>query len=390
MDKERLLRVKKAMEERDIDLIVCKNPENVLYLSGYWPVMGWSLVIFPLDDEPILIVPQAELEFAEVGWVKDIRPYETETLREIWNPYKLISDIIKEIEVRKGAKVGCEFYWETTATNSVVGEINYASNATFSLLKDAWNVELVDITDMLLELRMVKTDFELQRIALANELARIGLEALIDNVKEGMKESELAAEAEKAVYSEGVDYKGKVRRARAFAFVMSGENSAKAWYPFNISSSRRIKRGDIILIEFNVCADGYWADITRTWVLGSPTKEQEDMFHVLIEAQDEVFKEVVSGMKANEADNIAREYIKSKGYGSLFPHRLGHGVGLRIHERPAIHPASHDLLKENMTVTVEPGLYTKNFGIRVEDDVIILRRGVKNMTPFLKELSLHS
>ncbi|RLF20063.1 MAG: hypothetical protein DRN15_03770 [Thermoprotei archaeon] len=387
MDKERLSRIKQAMERQGIDLIVCKNPENVLYLSGYWPVMGLSLAIFPLDGEPILIVPEAELEFAREGWIKDIRAYKGETLDEIWDPHKHILSILKDIEVPEGARVGCELYWETMATNSVVGELNYASNATFDLLRRAWNAELLDITNMILNLRMIKTELELEKITLANELAYIGLKAVVEKLGEGVKESELAAEAERAVYAEGVGYRKLVRRARAFAFVMSGENSSRAWYPFNISSERRVRKGDVVLIEFNVCADGYWADVTRTWILGKPSKEQEDMFSTLIEAQEEAFSAIKDGLPANEADLIARQVIAKKGYSKLFPHRLGHGIGLRIHEPPALHPKSIDKLCLNMVITIEPGLYTKDFGIRIEDDVVVMRKGIRNLSPYLKDIS---
>ena len=389
MDKERIDRVKRAMEAQGLDIIVCKNTENVLYLSGYWPVMGWSIVVFPLDDEPILIVPKAEIEYAKEGWIKDIRPYETERLEEIWNPYKFISGIFREIDVKEKAKVGCELYCETVATNSIVGEINYAGNMMFELIRNVWKAELVDITDMLLKLRALKTDFELQKIQLANELAHIGLESVIEKIRDGIKESVLAAEAEKSVYSEGVGYKRKVRRARAFAFVMSGTNSSKAWYPFNISTDRKIKHGDVVLIEFNVCADGYWADVTRTWILGKPNKEMEDVFYTVMEAQEEAFDSIADGVIASDVDKVARACIDNRGYGKFFPHRLGHGIGLRIHELPAIHPASRDILKRNMVVTIEPGIYTKDFGIRLEDDVIVLKRGIRNLTPFYKEFTLH-
>ncbi len=388
MYQEKIYHIKKEMEKRNIDIMILRLPENVLYLSGYWPVMGLSLLLFPREGEPILIVPKSEEEYAEKGWVRDIRVYGTETLSEIWHPLNEIYNILKDIEIPKGTRAGCELNWETMSTNSVVGELNYPSSLTFETIRKAWNVEMVDITDMLLKLRMVKSEYELRKIRLANELAEIGIEALLEKIEEGVKESELAAEAERAIYAEGVGFKGEVERARGFAFVMSGENSSKAWYPFNISSGRRIRKGDVILLEFNVCADGYWTDITRTWVLGTPTKEQEEMYSTIVEAQEVAFKNIKDGISAKEADRVVREYISNKGYSSYYPHRLGHGIGLRIHELPALHPASKDILKENMVHTVEPGLYTKNFGIRLEDDVIVLKKGVKNLSPFAKFFSL--
>jgi len=388
MHEVRIARIRRSMERLNVEVLLCKLPENVLYLSGYWPVMGLSLLILPLEGEPTLIIPKAEEEFAREGWVRDVRTYETEKLDEVWDPHKHILRVLKELPVPKGVRVGCELRCESMATNSVVGELNYPGELTFDVIRRAWNATLVDMTDEIMKARMIKTEDELEKMQMANEIAKMGLEAVVERIEEGVKESELAAEAERVVHSEGIGYKGKVRRARGFAFVMSGENSSKAWYPFNFSSDRRVRKGDVILIEYNVCVDGYWTDITRTWVFGEASESQEDMYNTLLEAQEEVCRSIRPGMQAREADKIAREFISRRGYARFFPHRLGHGIGLKIHEPPALHPASKDILQENMVHTVEPGMYTAKFGMRLEDDVVILRKGAKNLTDVPKYLSL--
>jgi len=387
MEPGRLSRIRRAMEEEGIDVLICRNPENVLYVSGYWPVTGWSLAVLPLDGEPTLIVPVSELDYAREGWVRDIRAYETERLDKLWNPYKHMGDILASLGLPRGIKVGCELGIETTATNSVVGEVNYAGKPTFDLIENVLNAELVDASELLTRLRMVKSDYEVSKMEVAAELAGLAIEKLLEHLVEGVRECELAASAETAVYGLGVGFKG-AKQARGFAFVMSGVNSSRAWYPFNISTDRRIRRGDVVLLEFNVCVDGYWVDFTRTWVLGKPSREQEDMFTTLVEAQERVYRFESPGLSASAVDGFARSLIAERGYSKLFPHRLGHGIGLRIHEAPDIHPASRDTLVKGVVHTVEPGLYTSRFGIRLEDVVVVGDSGVRNLFDRFKDLNI--
>jgi len=383
-----LTNIKQAMEKEGLELLICRNPENVLYLSGYWPITGWSLVVLPLEGEPVLIVPVSEFEYAKDGWIKDIRTYEVEGLNEVWNPYKIISKILEELKHRRYVKIGCELNFETVATNSIVGEVNYASIPTFKMLQKVFEAELVDASRVIAKLRSVKSEYEIEKMRLSVKLASLAVEKLLKSISEGIKESTLASIVEATVYSEGVGFENKVRRARGFAFVMSGENTSKAWYPFNISTDRRIRRGDVILLELNVCADGYWIDVTRTWVLGRPSSEQETIYYTLLEAQEEVYKFEYDGVEASSVDGVARSLIARRGFSKFFPHRLGHGIGLRIHEPPALHPASRDIIRRNTTHTVEPGVYKDNFGIRLEDVVVVQDRGVKNLFEKYKTLSL--
>ncbi|MBS7611115.1 aminopeptidase P family protein [Candidatus Bathyarchaeota archaeon] len=388
MGSARLINIRQAMEKEGLELLICRNPENVLYLTGYWPITGWSLAFLPLEGEPVLIVPVSELEYAKDGWVKDIRPYEGEGLNEVWNPYKVISKALEELKHHKYVKIGCELSFETVATNSIVGEVNYASVPTFKMLHKVFEAELVDASRIIVKLRSVKSEYEIEKMKLSAKLASLAIEKLLKNVSEGVKESTLASVVEATVYSEGVGFENKVKRARGFAFVMSGENTSKAWYPFNISTDRRIRRGDVILLELNVCADGYWVDITRTWVLGKPSSEQEAIYYTVLEAQEEVYRFEYDGVEASSVDEAARSLIARKGFSKFFPHRLGHGVGLRIHEAPTLHPTSRDILRRNTTHTVEPGVYTDKFGMRLEDVVIVQDRGVKNLFEKYKTLSL--
>lgn len=386
MNAEKINRVKKILIKNGLDALVVRLPENILYLTGYWPITGWSLAVIFSDRDPILIVPESEAEFAEnESWIKNIKTYPVESLKEIWNPYKYIEGILRGIDVKSGSLIGAELSFETMAANHVGGELNYPSNPTFSIIKRAWKSVLIDATDIIYELRMIKTKHEIEKMVKINRLAEFGLRELKNSLREGMTEIELAAICEKAI-REKVGYEG-FKRVRAYAFVMSGVNGSKAWYPYNISTNKTIRRGETVLVELNVFGDGYWTDITRTWYVGTPPQQIKDMYDTLKVAQDEYYKNIYDGIPANEADKIVRRFIEKRGYGKYFPHRLGHGIGVRLHEPPAIHPKSIHILKKNMTHTVEPGLYGKNFGIRIEDVIQVLDKGAKRITTYEREIT---
>ncbi len=385
MDLEKIFRIKKFFSEYNIDAVIVRNPENVLYFSGYWPITGWSLAVVKNDGEVFLIVPESEVEYVDTRSVKEVKIIPRETLNEVWQPYKLIKQRLEEIDLGNKPRIGVEMSFETMATNNVVGELNYASSPTFDLIKEVYDPEIVDATELIYELRKIKTEKEIEKMKIANEIAAMGLNVGREKLEEDMTEAELASIIEYTIHSEGIGYKG-VKRARGFAFVMSGSNGARAYYPYNISSSKKMKRGETVLIELNVYADGYWTDITRTWCIGSPKQIYKDIRDILVAAQEEVYKNFREGMTAKEVDALARNYIKNTKYAGLFPHRLGHGIGVRIHEPPALHPASKEVLYDNVTHTVEPGMYSKDFGIRFEDVVRDLRKGVEILTKIDKEL----
>jgi len=168
---------------------------------------------------------------------------------------------------------------------------------------------------------------------------------------------------------------------------MSGPPAANAYRSYCISTTRRLRRGDLVLVELDTYADGYWSDLTRMFVIGEPTSEQQRIFDSVLEAQQEAIKSIKSGVKASDIDGIARNIAGKHGYRKYFPHRLGHGIGLQLHELPVLHPASGDILSPGMVHSVEPGIYIPGFGgIRVEDDILDLERGYEYLSEFDRTL----
>jgi Xaa-Pro aminopeptidase len=236
-------------------------------------------------------------------------------------------------------------------------------------------------------MRKVKSPAEVGAMRLAADLSGEGLQAAYEKVEEGARETEVAAACEKTIYEEGFGYKGKSTAARGFAFVMSGENSLRAPRPYNISSQRRLKRGDAVLIELNTCVDGYWCDLTRTWVVGTPSEEQSTVWELLLSGQAAAIDRITEGIDSESVDGAARKVITEGGYGELFPPFLGHGIGAACHEPPVIKPGSQDRLHTNYLHSVEPGIAKESIGgMRIEDIVLDKATGGESISTFHREL----
>lgn len=278
IDEEKRRRIRKGLARAGISALILRYSENVVYATGYWPCWGWSTCIYPLDGEPVLILPECERRYAGKAEFRDLRPIKDDYGA---STAQIISDVVAERHLERST-VGIEASFETIAANHVGGEANFPNDPSFDRMRARLpECRLLDATSLLYELRAIKSGPEVERLKLANRIAAEGLGAARDALGPGMKETEVASAAERAIHVFGVGHRG-VLRARGFAFVMSGPLSAEAHMPFNISTARRIRRGDLVLIELNTYADGYWSDLTRVWVCGGrPTPKQAEMYDIV-------------------------------------------------------------------------------------------------------------
>lgn len=165
----------------------------------------------------------------------------------------------------------------------------------------------------------------------------------------------------------------------AFETIVASKN--RAALPHGVASTRSIQAGDLVMMDFGTVYQGYHSDLTRTLVLGEPDAQQWERYKLVLKAQEAVFREIQPGMRACEADALARNVIEEAGYGKNFGHSLGHGVGLEIHEEPSLSPRDETILEPGMIVTVEPGIYISGWGgIRIEDMLVITPGGCERLT----------
>jgi len=249
----------------------------------------------------------------------------------------------------------------------------------FKELEKSGKVTPVAIDDPVAELRKIKSAEEIAALKEAARIAEDALSRLLDEIKVGMDEAEIALRLEWLVRegeAEGV----------AFPFdVSAGENTALNHYnPF--TGRRALQRGDLLLFDFGACVDGYRSDITRTFSVGRPSEEAERIYRAVLDANAAAIAGIKAGMSGVEVDGIARDSIAAAGHAEHFGHGLGHGIGLEVHEHPYLSPRSKDTLASGMTVTIEPGIYIPGFGgVRIEDDVVITDSGCEVITAFPKD-----
>jgi Xaa-Pro dipeptidase len=241
-------------------------------------------------------------------------------------------------------------------------------------------VELVPTHGEVERLRVVKDADELERIARAQECADAAFEdaILVGGLREGVTERQLALELELAMRHAGAD-------DVAFdSIVAFGEQAAE---PHHAPTERPLRRGDAVKVDFGALVEGYHSDMTRTIAFGEPGTELRDLRDLVAAAQQAGIDAVRPGVSVADVDRAARGVIEEAGHGKAFPHGLGHGVGLEIHEEPRLRWDVTDELSEGAVVTIEPGVYVPGLGgVRIEDMVEVTTDGGRPMPRSTREL----
>ena len=247
---------------------------------------------------------------------------------------------------------------------SVGVSFNEISHVEYLALEKA-GVKMQNIDDALSKAMSVKNEWEISRIARACEIAEDAFIATLPEIKEGMTETEVAAVLE---------YNMRKRGAQGTSFETIVAFGAHAAVPHHETGDTKLCFGDEILIDFGCKVDGYCSDCTRTFLFGDDGKHEEfkKAYQAVLTAHNLVQEKAESGMTGKQVDAIARDYLESQGYGKLFTHSLGHGIGLNVHEYPSVSPKAEEVLVDGMVFSDEPGVYPAGeYGIRIEDTVTL-------------------
>lgn len=232
--------------------------------------------------------------------------------------------------------------------------------------------------DAIMQSRMVKDETELQMLTRAEAIGDAAFTHILDRIKPGITEKEIALELEFFMKRQGAT------KLSFDTIVASGSNSSM---PHAQVTNRKIVNGDFVTMDFGCVYEGYCSDMTRTIAVGEPTAEMKKVYQIVLDANLRAMEGIKEGVRCNEIDAIARNHIKESGYGEYFGHGLGHGVGLDIHEEPRFSPKCDVITKENMVITDEPGIYLPGqFGVRIEDLVVVKKNGYQKLSMSSKEL----
>lgn len=344
-------KLREVMNQKGLEAVVILSPYNRRYLSGFTGTSGSLLIT---QDKSLLIT-----DFRYIQQAND-QAQDFEVINQEGPMLSKINDLIKEGQYKN---VGVESHL-----------ITY--NEYQALNTDA--VELSSIEGVIETIRMIKDEFEIKQIQKAADIVDETYEHILKWVKPGMTENEVNNEMEMFMRRKGAT-------CSSFdTIVASGYRGA---LPHGVASNKVIEEGDMITLDFGALYEGYVSDVTRTFAIGEPKEEMKKIYNIVLEAQLSALEQIKPGMTGKEADTIARDVIKSYGYGEQFGHSLGHGIGLEVHEGPALSQKSDIVLEENMCITLEPGIYVDGLGgVRIEDDVLVTKNGLQRFTKSSKDL----
>jgi Xaa-Pro aminopeptidase len=386
IDTERKNRVAEVLAESHRDAMICNSASAVLLLTGYWPVMGASVVVFTKEGEVQVVLPEDEVDLAHRTSGASLIPYQPGTLTTLTSPIDAIADPLRRLTTQLGlshATISLQF-GEGMQTASYASSYHFRSSLFGLLQRLLPQADYRSCDNDLKQMEACKTQKELEGIRQASEIAATGFEHASETIRVGRREAEVAASMQAAFQAS--PRAQAVERSYGFFFCMSGPNSARAAAAYACTRQRRVEAGDLVMIHANTCADGYWTDITRTYTVGTASDRQNVMRSAIFEARKAALRAIGPGVAACEVDRAARDVMGAHGFGDAFKHSTGHGVGFaaaNANALPRIHPKSPDVLEVGMTFNLEPAAYFDGYGgMRHCDIVAVTSEGATVFTDF--------
>ncbi|PEL13998.1 Xaa-Pro peptidase family protein [Bacillus sp. AFS017336] len=357
----RLQELKSFLQKQSIPGGLVTSRHNIFYLSNfdYNPHERFvGIFVFP-NDEPIFITPAMEVQMIkDVGWNHPILSYTDSD-----HPWALVRDVIESRNKMKQFAVEKHeiSYFYIESLQQIIGEVEFAS-----------------LDPILSEMRLVKDAGEIEILREAAAFADYGVQVGIEALKEGITELEVLGKIEFELKKKGI-------KDMSFPpIVLFGKNASN---PHGASGENKLKKGDIALFDLGVKYKGYCSDITRTVIFGNTNSKLDKIYNTVLQANLAGVDASQPGTRIGDVDLAGRHVIQAAGYGDFFPHRIGHGLGIDIHEAPSMNDANEGILKSGMVITIEPGIYLNGLGgVRIEDDVVITENGCEVLTKFPKQL----
>lgn len=345
----RINRLRQYMKKNNVDAMLVSNFSNIYYYSN-----------FSSEDGLLLITMNECYLFTDSRYTVQAG-YECENFKVI-TISRSYSDSLKE-----------------ALKDENITKLGFEENLEFNRYK-AFNDKLrLDMISLNIEsLKIIKDEEEIDRIKKACVIADKCYKHILKFVKVGMKEIEVRNEMLRYMLELGAS------KESFDIIVASGYRGAM---PHGVASNKKIKKGDFVTLDFGCVNNFYCSDITRTFVMGEPSKKMLEIYEIVKEAQLKGLEVIKPGIKAKEVDLVCRDYIEMMGYGEYFTHATGHGLGILVHDALAISPNNDMVLKEGMVFTVEPGIYIEGIGgVRIEDDVVVTSTGCEILTKSSKKL----
>lgn len=344
--------LQQKLENLELDALLITSPVNRRYITGFTGTAGMVLIgrstkkfitDFRYMDQANAQVKEFDIVEHKAGILKTIQA-------------ELKSAGIKQLGFEK----------------------NDVTFGLFEQLERELEVTLKPVDGLVESLRLIKTTEELDIMKHAAKIADDAFEHIRPFIKPGVREIEISNELEFFMRRSG---------ATSSSFDIIVASGVRSSLPHGVASDKVIETGELVTMDYGAIYNGYCSDITRTVAVGNISNELKEIYDTVLAAQLIGVEGTKPGMTGKEADALTRDYITDKGYGEYFGHSTGHGLGMDVHESPALSHRSETILKPGMVVTIEPGIYVPNLGgCRIEDDIIITESGNERLTKCTKEL----
>lgn len=359
---ERVNELIRSFEELKLDYVFIFNPTNIYYLTGFNsnPFERFLMLAIDMHNHKVnLFLPELDKEEALNIFDKNELTPISDGEDPLMSVKKLVGDSKLNIGIEK----------------------NYLTVGNFEHINKNLDADYFNIDDYLNNMMLIKSKKEIENVKKAISISKKGFDLLTENKLIGLTEKEISHMIQNKLLEEGAHYAPS-------PLVLSGKASA---YPHGKTSDKKIEYGDFLLIDFTVNVNGYYSDITRTFIIGEASNQQKEIYETVLNANTKAIKGIAIDSKLQEIDLIARNVIENKGYGNYFNHRVGHGLGLSIHEEPSIDKNNKNKMLCGMLFTIEPGIYIPSIGgVRIEDNVYFSENGkVEVLTSSIsKELTI--
>lgn len=371
--------LRQLIHEKQMDGVLIDSPSNLYYYTGF--TGGEAMFFMPVDGEA-LHDGEASGDGQESGYIITDSRYYEQVEKECPGLLLLKLEQTGYGEAVKGLLD--RIYGNKRNQGGSNGKVRIALEDTMNLARymklceacKAYSFE--PASESINTCRMVKDDAELARLAKAEAIGDAAFSYILDRIKPGITEAEIALELEFYMKRQGAS------RLSFDTIAASGPNSSM---PHAQVTNRRVEKGDFVTMDFGCVYQGYCSDMTRTVAVGTPTEEMKKVYQIVLDANLRAMDSIREGVRCSEIDAVARDYIRDCGYGAYFGHGLGHGVGLDIHEEPRFSPKCDVITRENMVITDEPGIYLPGrFGVRIEDLVVVKKDGFETLSRSDKKL----
>ncbi|MGT2958724.1 dipeptidase [Streptococcus bovimastitidis] len=354
----KITQIQEFLKKNDAELAVFSDPITVNYLTGFaCDPHERQMFLFIYDQQdPVLFVPALEIARA-----KKFVSFSVFGYMDSENPWEKISAVLPNTNAKR-----------------IYGEFDHLNVTKFQGLQTVFSGRFENLTPFIQRMRLIKSADEIDKMMVAGEFADKAVKVGFDNISLVATETDIIAQIEFEMKKQGIS------KMSFETMVLTGDNAAD---PHGIPGTNKIENNALLLFDLGVETLGYTSDMTRTVAVGKPDQFKLDIYNLCLEAQLTAQEFVKPGVTAAEVDAAARNVIEKAGYGEYFNHRLGHGLGMDVHEFPSIMARNDMVIEEGMCFSIEPGIYIPGkVGVRIEDCGHVTKDGFQAFTQTPKEL----